>query len=302
MYFPAADIELTPIVPLLIGFAVSVVSSPTGISGAFLILPISMNFLGFTAPAVSPTNYFFNVLASPSGLWRLHRENRLMWGLGGLIMLASLPGILVGTVLRGTWLRDAADFRIFVALVLSALAVSLARSVAGGDPLVSRAERSFAARRGASGGLGAVSYGFRRIEFDFGGEKFAVPAPPLAAVSLGVGLIGGIYGIGGAAIIAPLLIGLFRLPIYVVSGASLLAGWASSLFGLFSYIIFWPVFSGQPPIMPDVRLGLLFGFGGMLGVYCGSALQRFLPPKPLKIVMLILIAAMALHNFGLFTG
>lgn len=300
MYFPVADIELNPVVPLLIGFMVSVVSSPTGISGGFLILPISMNFLGFTSPAVSPTNYFFNVLAAPAGLWRLHREKRLMWGLGMLIMLSSLPGILAGTVLRGTWLREAADFKIFVALVLSALAVGLARSVAGSDPLVSRAERSFALQRGGSPGLEVRSYGPRQIRFDFSGEHFTISTPALAAVSLAVGLAGGVYGIGGAAIIAPVLIGLFHLPIYVVSGASLLAGWASSLFGLFSYIIFWPLVSGQAPIMPDVRLGVLFGLGGMLGIYCGSALQRFLPPRPLKMVMLVLITVMAAQNFGLF--
>ena len=300
MYFPVADIDLNPIIPLLIGFTVSAVSSPTGISGAFLILPISMNFLGFTSPAVSPTNYFFNVLASPAGLWRLHREKRLMWGLGLLITLSSLPGILAGTVLRGTWLREAADFKVFVALVLAALGVGLARSIVGGDPLVSRAERSFAFNHGDVSGLQVRSYGFRRIIFDFSGGHFTVPTLPLAAVSLAVGLVGGVYGIGGAAIIAPLLISLFHLPIYVVSGASLLAGWASSIFGLFSYIIFWPLISGQAPIVPDVRLGFLFGLGGMLGVYCGSALQRFLPPRPLKIIMLVLIAAMAVQNFGFF--
>ena len=297
MYFPAADIELNPVIPLFIGLAVSVVSAPTGISGGFLILPISMNFLNFVSPAVSPTNYIFNAVAMPAGLWRLHREKRLMWGLGMLIMLTSLPGILAGTVLRGTWLREAADFKIFVALVLSALALSLARSIAGVHPLTARAERSFAAGRGGAAGLKVRSYGLKNIKFDFAGELFTVSSPALAAVSLAVGLVGGVYGIGGAAVIAPVLISLFHLPIYAVGGASLLAGWASSLFGLFSYIIFWPWVSGQPPIMPDLRLGLLFGLGGLLGVYCGSALQRFLPPRPLKIVMLVLIAVMAVQNF-----
>ena len=300
MYFPVADIELNPLTPLFIGFVVSIVSSPTGISGGFLILPVSMSFLNFTSPAASPTNYIFNVVAMPAGLWRLHREKRLMWGLGLLIMLGSLPGILAGTVLRGTWLKEAADFRLFVALVLSALALSLIRSMTGGNPLVSRAERSFAYSRGGASGLQAISYGLRSIRFDFGGEHFAVSTAALTAVSLIVGLIGGIYGIGGAAIIAPVLIGWFQLPVYVVSGASLLAGWASSLFGLLSYGLFWPWFSGQAPIMPDVRLGCLFGLGGLLGVYCGSAAQRFLPPKPLKIVMLVLITIMAVQNFGLF--
>ncbi|MDR2946110.1 MAG: sulfite exporter TauE/SafE family protein [Candidatus Adiutrix sp.] len=300
MYFPVADIELAPWAPLLIGFAVSVVSSPTGISGAFLILPICMNFLGFVSPAVSPTNYIFNVVASPAGLWRFHREKRLMWGMGFLIAVTSLPGILAGTVLRGTWLQEAADFKIFVALVLSALALNLARTIIRGGQAATRAENAFVHSHGAAAGLVVHSSGPRNIRFDFSGQAFVVPVHRLAAVSLAVGLVGGVYGLGGAAIIAPLLLSLFRLPIYVISGASLLAGWASSVFGLFSYICFWPWFSGQPPIMPDFALGLLFSLGGLVGIYCGASLQRFLPPRPLKILMLLLIATLAVQNFGLF--
>ncbi|MDL2260449.1 sulfite exporter TauE/SafE family protein, partial [Deltaproteobacteria bacterium OttesenSCG-928-K17] len=68
MYFPIADIDVSPLTPFIIGLAVSAVSSPTGISGGFLILPVSVNFLGFTSMAVSPTNYLFNILAMPSGI------------------------------------------------------------------------------------------------------------------------------------------------------------------------------------------------------------------------------------------
>ncbi len=296
MYFPVADIDLNPVIPLVIGLAVSVVSSPTGISGGFLILPIHLNVLGFTSLAVSPTNFLFNIVAMPPGLWRLHREKRLMWGLGGLIMLGCLPGIFAGTALRCTWLRRAADFRIFVALVLTILALGLIRSLWAGDSLASRAERHFRRRPHESANL-ACRHSLRTISFEFGGESFAVSTPGLVVLSLVVGLLGGVYGIGGAAIIAPLLIACFQIPIYLVNGASLLAGWAGAVFGLFSYVIFWPAVSGEPPVMPDLKLGLLFGLGGMAGVYVGSALQRRLPARPLKILMLVLIGVLAVQNF-----
>lgn len=300
MYFPVADINIHPLTPFLIGLAVSVLSSPTGISGGFLILPICVNFLGFTGLAVSPTNFIFNVVAMPPGLWRLWREKRLMWSLGLILMLGSLPGIFAGTVLRATWLKDPASFKIFVALVLSALALNLLRNLWQKNSRTTKAEKNFLKNSGRpSAGLQAARQG-SALTFHFGGENFSVSIPRLALVSLAVGLIGGIYGIGGAAIIAPLLISWFRLPIYVASGASLLAGWAGALFGLFSYAVFWPLVSGLPAVSPDFRLGLLFGLGGMLGVYIGSALQRYLPPLPLKIMMLLLIALMAFQNFGLF--
>ncbi|UQZ88127.1 hypothetical protein C4J81_02430 [Deltaproteobacteria bacterium Smac51] len=303
MYFPVADISLNPAVPVLIGFAVSVLGAPTGISGGFLILPLSINFLGFNSLAVSPTNFIFNILAMPPGLWRLHREKRLMWGLGLLIMLGCLPGIFAGAVLRCTWLKEAADFKIFVALVLTALGLGLLRNLIKSDLVVARAEKTFQRSKKTGGPDGpplTCTIGRQSICYDFGGESFAVSTPGVVLMSLMVGLIGGIYGIGGAAIIAPVLVSWFRIPIYVVNGASMMAGWAGAIFGLLSYLVFWPLISGEPPIRPDFKLGLMFGFGGMIGIYLGSALQRYLPPRPIKILMLSLILIMAVQNFGLF--
>ena len=296
MHFPVADIDLNPLIPVLIGLAVSVISSPTGLSGGFLILPICVSLLNFDGLAVSPTNFLFIILASPSGLWRLHREKRLMPGLGLILMPGSLFGIFAGTVLRCTWLRAAADFRVFMALVLAGLALYLARNLrAAGDARAARAERSFRDSQAEPANL-VCSYQGGRLGFTFGGQDFAVSIPGLFLASLLVGLVGGIYGIGGASLIAPLLLTVFRLPIYLVNGAALLASCCGAVFGLFSYEVFWPAISGQPAVSPDLGLGLLFGLGGALGVYIGSSLQRFLPPQPLKIMMLILVSAMAAQN------
>jgi len=297
MYFPVAGIELNPLVPVLIGLGASLVSSPTGISGGFLILPVSVNFLHFSGLAVSPTNYLFNIISMPPGLWRLSREKRLLRGLGGLITLGSLPGIFLGTALRCTWLKRAADFKVFVALVLAFLALSLLRGLGQKNSKAARAESEFIKRRGCQADL-AASYGLLSVNFCFGGENFSVSTPRLLLLSLAIGLVGGIYGIGGAAIIAPLLVGLLQVPVYVAGGASLLAGWAGAVAGLFSYIVFWPWVSGQAPVWPDFRLGFLFGLGGMAGVYCGSTLARFLPPRPLKLLMLLLIVFLLIQNLG----
>lgn len=37
-----------------------------------------------------------------------------------------------------------------------------------------------------------------------------------------VGIVGGIYGIGGGAIVAPFLVTFFGLPVYTVAGATLM--------------------------------------------------------------------------------
>ena len=48
------------------------------------------------------------------------------------------------------------------------------------------------------------------------------PGTGIAVLALAVGVIGGIYGIGGGSILAPLLIGL-GFSIYEVAGAALLS-------------------------------------------------------------------------------
>ena len=56
MYFPVADIEVAVWIPPLASFTVSFFTSMGGISGAFLLLPFQVSFLGYTAPSVSATN------------------------------------------------------------------------------------------------------------------------------------------------------------------------------------------------------------------------------------------------------
>ena len=63
--FPVSGVEVNPLVPLLVAFVVSAVTASAGVSGAFLLLPFQVSVLGFTSPAVSPTNLIFNVLATP---------------------------------------------------------------------------------------------------------------------------------------------------------------------------------------------------------------------------------------------
>jgi uncharacterized protein len=59
--------------------------------------------------------------------------------------------------------------------------------------------------------------------------------PPLFALALVVGLVGGIYGIGGGAIIAPFVAAIFGLPIYTIGGAALLGTFITSVAGVATY-------------------------------------------------------------------
>ena len=64
MLFPASGVEVSPLVPPLVAFVVSFFTSMGGVSGAFLLLPFQMSFLGYVAPSVSATNQLFNIVVA----------------------------------------------------------------------------------------------------------------------------------------------------------------------------------------------------------------------------------------------
>ena len=67
-----------------------------GVSGAFLLLPFQMSVLGFTSPAVSSTNFVYNTVAVPSGVYRYFKEGRMAWPLTWVEIVGTLPGVFIG--------------------------------------------------------------------------------------------------------------------------------------------------------------------------------------------------------------
>ncbi|RME47061.1 MAG: sulfite exporter TauE/SafE family protein, partial [Chloroflexi bacterium] len=67
MYLPVSGVDINPILPPLIAFGVSFLTSMGGVSGAFVLLPVQVSGFGFTSPAVSATNHLYNVVAIPGG-------------------------------------------------------------------------------------------------------------------------------------------------------------------------------------------------------------------------------------------
>jgi len=89
-----------------------------GVSGAFILLPFHMSVLGFTSPAVNSTNFAYNIVSIPRGVFRYFREGRMTWPLNWIVILGTLPGVFIGYYLRILYLPDPRTFNLFVGLVL----------------------------------------------------------------------------------------------------------------------------------------------------------------------------------------
>lgn len=271
LHFAVSGVDAFFWVPPLAGLVLAFFSSMVGISGAFLLLPFQMSVLGFAGPAASATNMVFNLFATPGGIWRYRHERRMLSPLAWLISIGSLPGIVLGFYIRTRWLADAAHFRLFVGIVLLYVAYRLLAAVAN---------RADAAHGIPQGGIGPCRREAGRYVFSFDGAEHEFSVKAVLVLAFVVGIIGGIYGIGGGAMIAPFLIAAFGLPVHAVAGAALAGAFASSLAGVAIYSLL-PV-PGVGSVAPDWALGSLFGLGGFAGMILGSAFQKRVSPALLR--------------------
>ncbi|MBN2125083.1 MAG: sulfite exporter TauE/SafE family protein, partial [Deltaproteobacteria bacterium] len=116
--FPVSGVETWGFIPAAVAFVVSLMTSMGGVSGAFLLLPFQVSYLQYTSPSVSATNFVFNIVAIPSGVYRYIREGRMAWPLTWIIVLGTLPGVFIGYYVRVLYLPDPRAFKFFVGFVL----------------------------------------------------------------------------------------------------------------------------------------------------------------------------------------
>ena len=107
-------------------FAIAVLATPAGVSGAVLLLPFQVSVLGTPSPAVTPTNLLYNVVATPGALYRYWRQGQSGGRLAVVLVSGTLPGVVAGSVIRVELLPGPRVFEFVVAAVLLPLGAWLA--------------------------------------------------------------------------------------------------------------------------------------------------------------------------------
>lgn len=288
--FPVSGVHTWLWLPPLVAFVISFFTSMVGISGAFLLLPFQMSVLSYTAPSVSATNLVFNLVATPGGVYRYLREGRMVWPLVWVIVAGTLPGIVIGYFLRVRYLPDPHAFKLFVGCVLLYIGIRvLAEFMPWRKCAVPADPRKVGMQTQPKTQL--LEFSLARVRFSFREEHFTFGVPGMFSLALVVGVIGGTYGIGGGAIIAPFCVALFGLPVHAVAGAALAGTLVTSVAGVALYSLL-PAPAGMAT-HPDWALGLLFGVGGFAGMYFGARCQKRVPQKTLKLLMGALLLLLA---------
>ena len=282
--FPVAGVKTYLFIPPVVAFVISFFTSMAGISGAFLLLPFQMSVLGFTTPSVTSTNFLFNVVGTPGGIYRYIKECRFAWPVAMIMVAGIIPGVLVGYYIRITFLPDPKSFKLFVGLVLLFVAFKLIK-----DAWAKRTQGQEKSC-GIDDRVDNIALGFTKTRFDFKNEIHSFSTGGMLGLAFAVGIVGGVYGIGGGSIIAPFLITFFRLPVYAIAGAVLLGTFTSSAAGVAFYSLI-PLHGDVAP--PDWMLGILLGVGGLLGMYFGAKTQKYISEKWIKLILGIIVFIIA---------
>jgi hypothetical protein len=247
----------TELVALAAAYVVAVLATPAGISGAVLLLPFQVSVLGTPSPAVTPTNLLYNVVATPGALYRYWRQQQTGGRLALVLIAGTLPGVIAGSVIRVELLPGPRVFDLIVAAVLMPLGIWLA---------LTRPSRPQDPERPAR----------------------LIPVPVLVILATAVGCVGGIYGIGGGSILAPILIGSGRRPAEVAP-AALASTFVTSVAGVITFTILSIHQRGS--VAPDWPTGIALGVGGLAGAYTGARIQSRLPDALIRRLVGILVVA-----------
>jgi uncharacterized membrane protein YfcA len=173
--------------------------------------------------------------------------------------------VIVGALLRSTWLADPERFGWLAGVLLLALGLRLLVELARPAATVPRSDLP--------------------------------PLWRLLTVGTIAGVVGGVYGIGGAALIVPWLVSAERLPVRRVAGAGLVTTLVTSLVGMTTFAVASATGIGRAaaPIWTD---GVALGLGGLAGAVVGARLQPRLPLGWLRGVIAVAAIAAGLRTLS----
>jgi uncharacterized protein len=159
-----------------------------------------------------------------------------------------VPGVLLGAVVRVWLVPNVRTFRLCAAVVLLVL----------GAWLVARTLRP---------PTGPARPPGRRA---------------LTGLAFAVGTVGGVYGIGGGSLLAPVLVGR-GMRVAEVAPAALTSTFVTSVVGALAFAVIAVSHDGS--IAPAWTTGLAAGLGGLVGGYAGARWSRRVPERALRLLL-----------------
>jgi uncharacterized protein len=242
-----------------------------GVGGGFLIVPLLLLVYGVPAPVAAATSLAVVLLNAASGSFTYLRLRRVDVRTGLVLALGTVPGALMGP-----WVAERTPerlFRIIFAVFLLAMAVFLAL----------RPERA------APGAV--IRTGFGRVRARFqppGGEmlEYSYSLPIALMLSLCVGLLSSMLGIGGGIVHVPAMIHVLGFPAHVATATSQFVLAITAGAGVLEYV---------RRALVDWHLALPLGLGVVIGAQVGAHFSHRVKGKRLVRLLSLAIVLLGLR-------
>ena len=231
---------------MALGLLLGALGGLFGIGGGLIAIPVLGLLFGLDQQLAQGTALVMVVPNVLLALWRYHQRNRIDWRSALLLGLSSFALAWVGVAVA-VGLDDEAMRRGFIGFLL-ALAVWSVTQVF--------------LRPGA------------------GSAELNRPWPWLGVLGGGAGLVGGLFGVGGAVVATPILTLVFGVSQVVAQGLSLALAAPSTAVALVAYGMHGQV---------DWATGLALAIGGLLSIGWGVRLAHALPQRLLRVLFTLFL-------------
>ncbi len=237
------------LIPL--GFVIGAYGTLIGAGGGFVLVPLLLLFYpsesSDTITSISLAVVFFNAL---SGSIAYARARRIDYYSGVLFALATVPGAILGALTTAFIPRRFFDLLI-AALMIAGAAFLFWRPGGKAPPKQRRADGEFERRVVEADGTEHIFTYNRRLGF---------------GLSLFVGYISSLLGIGGGFIHVPLLIELLNFPVHLATATSHFILAIMALAGTITHIVTGAFITG-------FRRTVMLSLGVVLGAQLGARLS-----------------------------
>ena len=260
---------------ILIGCLSAFVGSLIGLGGGMILIPILLFLYQYTDSfswatpqtivGISLLTMVFTALSSTISYWR---NGRVDYKTGTLFLIGSLPGSVLGSWLNQFIAPD--KFSLYYGFVMILISLFLFLD------------------RGKNRDLSLQSHKKANRTFQIGDETYYyyVPVVPAILISFGVGMLAGTFGIGGGAIMVPVMILLFRFPVHIAVATSMFMIFFISLFSSVTHITLGHIAWSY----------IVFFIGGaFIGGLLGAKTNRMLAGNTLKWVLRITLIAVSIR-------
>ena len=269
------------IIAILIGFLSAFVGSLVGLGGGIVFVPAMLFLYDYVAAfswatpqtivGISLVTMVFTGLSSTLAYYKLKRVDV---STGVLFLIGSLPGAIVGSWLNTKFNAD--DFSLYFGILMLVVFFTM---------LIDREKLTKNKQL-------VVTERTKTFTIDGETHQYNVPLVGALILSFAVGMLSGLFGIGGGTISVPAMILLFGIPVQVAIATSMFMIFFISLFSASTHIVLGHIVWAYV---------IFFVIGSYVGGTVGAKTGKLLKGKTLEwlLKIVIIIAAIQLIVDGL---